>query len=97
MMYFPPLSNKLEKSNADVPSCIVDTQMGNTHLSEGTALIEMPQTDKMFDASGNSLHVLEYSDMVDYSVVPTNINLDTRLFFVQYTSEGTMRRLWYVI
>ena len=96
-VYFPPLSTKLEKSNADEPSCLVDTQMITTPLSQSTAVVTMPSTDKLFDDSGNSLPALEYSDIVDYSVIPSALDLDNKLFFVQYNPEDTMRRLWYVI
>ena len=96
-VYFPPLSNKLDKSPSDEPSCLVDKQMNTTHLSQSTAVVTMPQTDKLFDDSGNSLPALEYSDIMDYSVIPPDLNLDTKLFFVQYNPEDTMRRLWYVV
>ena len=57
----------------------------------------MPQTDKVFDVFGNSLPALEYSDMMDYSLVPLDLNLDTKLFFMNYNPEDIMNRLWYVI
>ena len=96
-MYFPLSSNKLTKSKADTPSCVVDAQMNNAQDSQSDILIDMPRTDRVFDESGNSLPALEYSDIMDYSLTPPNLNLDDKLFFVQYNPEGTMRRLWYVV
>ena len=84
-MYFPPYSNKLKKSTADEPSCIVDTQMNNTHLSHDNTIIGMPRTDKVFDESGNSLPALEYSDMMDYSILPTDLFLIPNYFLCSIT------------
>ena len=95
--YFPPTSAKLQESMVDKPSCLVDNHVESPVLIPVKELEAMPRTDKIFDESGNSLPAIEHSDITDYRTIPSALNLDAKLFFVQFNPEDTMRRLWYVV
>ena len=75
--YFPPDFKKINKPSLDTPSCQVDEALFTVHKRP----LIVAKVDKLFDDSDNSLHRLEYSDIVDHDSLSVTVNLFNKLFF----------------
>ena len=77
----------------DIPSCRVD----ESALNEHHATVSIPSAASLFEELYTSLPAIESIPCASLNDLPDVTVFSNKLFFIQFTPDGTMRRRWYLI
>ena len=92
-IYVPPDSKKIIKLSLNTPICQVD----DISFFAYEPPLMVTKLNILVDELGDSLHKLEYSDIIDHISSPVTVNLSDKIFFIQYNPEDTLCRQCYII
>ena len=91
--HFPSNSKYFTTPPNDQPSCQLDTAAFQVHDVRN----RIPAADKLFYESDLPSPTVEETTNSVLNPISDPVNFSNKLFFVQYTPEGTLRARWYLI
>ena len=91
--YFPSNSKHITAPTVDQKSSHVD----ELALREHQDLLSISSATSLFEDSKTPLPKIEEDICTSLDIFSDTVDLNNKLFFIQFTPEGTMRRRWYLI
>ena len=91
--YFPTNSKHIINPSLDKPTCSLD----KLAFLEHSLPPDMPSSDTLFKESKLPCPPIEsvVNTILDES--PVGLDMSDKLFFIEYTPEGTLQRRWYLV
>ena len=87
-IYFPSNSKHITSPTLDQASCRVD----EFALKEHNIKLCIPSAASLFKDSDTPILALETKICISLNALSDTVNISDKLFFIQYTPEGTIRR-----